>query len=572
MQRFALRLAHTDIAGQVIAIQNAEFEGGISLGASNVNADVWLKGAKTRRGEGDALRVHAARIGGVFGLNADFAAFGLVRLSGTRIEADLEMDDAKLDGGGGDALKASNLSVGGNMQLGTSFVANGCLNLSGAQIDGYLSMDGASLNGNGDFAIVGDNLSVDGSVLIRERFNAVGSVRLSGAKIGRSLEICDAKLDTKNEPVLSIFATQVHGSLILRGNLFHGNLDMRSAEVASLIDSDNGYRGAGFLWLDGFSYARLDNPNMENEKTFNKTISLNFYQKIIDQLGIIDKFLSSIMKRLSMDPLIDGSGELEERPSVRIGRALKQFLIPSFKRLSIAESRRAWLERMPSFAPQPYVQLARVLAAHGYDEDARDVRVLKEERELGEQWRELLKGGLWGMPARLFLALASSLFGSLFGFGLKPARALGTLFGGFLFGWGLFWLANNNGFMVIDQQPVAGAVRSGQFGAEEQTNIATDVACADAIRPALYALDVFIPLVDLRQESKCEVGVAAGILSGLAVGPVPNGVPLLGGQEWKISAEFFRYAKALYALAGWIILSMAILTFSGVMQRREEQQ
>ena len=106
--------------------------------------------------------------------------------------------------------------------------------------------------------------------------------------------------------------------------------------------------------------------------------------------------------------------------------------------------------------------------------------------------------------------------------------------------------------MVIDQQAVAGAVLEGQIGSQLSSDpVKMDVPCGGSIRPSLYALDVFIPLVDLRQENKCEVGVAENAEGLFAGVPLPNGWRWGGGAE----VEVCRYLKAIYALAGWLIIS-----------------
>jgi hypothetical protein len=43
------------------------------------------------------------------------------------------------------------------------------------------------------------------------------------------------------------------------------------------------------------------------------------------------------------------------------------------------------------------------------------------------------------------------------------------------------------------------------FGTDRMS---ANIRCADNINEILYAADVFIPLIDLREENKCEVGAA----------------------------------------------------------------
>ena len=114
--------------------------------------------------------------------------------------------------------------------------------------------------------------------------------------------------------------------------------------------------------------------------------------------------------------------------------------------------------------------------------------------------------------------------------------------------------------MVVDQQPIAGYVEDDQMVALMASEDGTrGLRCSDNISPALYALDVFIPLVDLRQESKCEIGRAndATLYEGFTIGDSRIDEVALG-----------RFFKALYALSGWLLISLAILTFSGVLQRQ----
>lgn len=71
----------------------------------------------------------------------------------------------------------------------------------------------------------------------------------------------------------------------------------------------------------------------------------------------------------------------------------------------------------------------------------------------------------------------------------------------------------------------------------------TGIACGDAIDPAIYAIDLFIPLLDLREEGNCSVR----------------------SDAW---AWPWRMGKALYAALGWLILSLTVLTMSAPLRRQ----
>ena len=69
-----------------------------------------------------------------------------------------------------------------------------------------------------------------------------------------------------------------------------------------------------------------------------------------------------------------------------------------------------------------------------------------------------------------------------------------------------------------------------------------ELPCGDAIDPRLYALETFVPALELHQSAKCEVSA-------------------------RPDADGWRWARALYSALGWIITSLTILTVSGVLRR-----
>jgi hypothetical protein len=205
-----------------------------------------------------------------------------------------------------------------------------------------------------------------------------------------------------------------------------------------------------------------------------------------------------------------------------------------------------------------------------------------------------------------------------FGFGYlrRPLRAIVTLVVAFLVGWGGVQAANDREMLVIDVEPVAGFVaresdadpaagialakaqarmRIGSQKEVDPTRISRNVACGDTINEALYALDVLIPLIDLREESRCEVGKALPIAEEAAESdssdeevvteapPAPPSAETAAGRESveeeggllqtiraaTIGSEgFWAALKALYAIAGWFIVSLAILTFAHANRTR----
>lgn len=213
--------------------------------------------------------------------------------------------------------------------------------------------------------------------------------------------------------------------------------------------------------------------------------------------------------------------------------------------------------------------------------------------------------GDWDREPLVFLA-AALIFGAIrllswlsnfcmrwmFGYLRRPVRAIGTFIAAFVVGWLGVHAANSNGMMVIEATPVA--VAAAESEAEElgdssdltmvspdvrgEQGFIRNVPCAKTISEPLYALDVLIPLLDLRQESRCEVGHAHNV----AKAPIPRAKPgagslspldrgfaavdLAGRQLRALFHEDRSWAvlKALYAIAGWFIVSLSILTFANI--------
>jgi hypothetical protein len=170
-----------------------------------------------------------------------------------------------------------------------------------------------------------------------------------------------------------------------------------------------------------------------------------------------------------------------------------------------------------------------------------------------------------------------------FGFGYlrRPIYAVATLITAFLLGWGGVSLAKSRDMFVVAAEPTAGQAaiidptNSGGrdherlllMGSEAYAGrFVRDVPCSHEISEPLYALDLLIPIVDLGEERRCEVRRF----------PAP-GRPVVHPSElnpWTLATSIFDlplndnrfwwWMKALYAIAGWVLVSLAILTFAQV--------
>lgn len=76
------------------------------------------------------------------------------------------------------------------------------------------------------------------------------------------------------------------------------------------------------------------------------------------------------------------------------------------------------------------------------------------------------------------------------------------------------------------------------------TGTARDEQCYQKIFPPLYAVDVFVPILNLHQQTACTIE----------------------SKNW-----VWQSAQALYAIVGWIFVPGALWTASRALKRRVEK-
>jgi len=266
-----------------------------------------------------------------------------------------------------------------------------------------------------------------------------------------------------------------------------------------------------------------------------------------------------------------------------------------------------------AYKPQPFAQIIRVARAMGDERAAVEFEILKHRIEARHWNLESLRAfaalGVFVVAAALLvpplLNLAPWSFGAdrvvpsvvagalvaispfalntlfrwMFGYLRRPLNALATILCFFTLGWIGTHAANRNERLVIDMTPVASAAAEADDKAVillgpplSEGRVEGSVHCGDQINEALFALDVFIPLIDLRQESRCEVGTPSRPRP--AATDARRAEAGLSGASWLDglfrSVAFWDWAKAIYAVAGWLVISLSILTFANVARRREE--
>ncbi|MHC4540734.1 MAG: hypothetical protein ACYS74_13275 [Planctomycetota bacterium] len=523
----------------------------------------------------DGLNVEA----GVF-LQNGFRAKGEVRLLGATIGQELSCIGGQLINPEGHALNANRLKVEGSVFLCDAFRSEGEVDLADASIRGNLECnEGQFINPNG-YALAADRSKVDGSVFLRE-VNAKGEVRLPGATIGVTLDCQQGQFINADGYALCANGMKVEGNVYLRnGFKAEGEVRLLGATIGGNLDCDKGQ----FINPDGCALAAdrskvegsvfLREANAKGEVcllggTIDRNLECNKGQFInpdghaLLAAGLTVEGNVFLRDGLNVDGKVDfvdatvqgyfvwtgvnspekvelnlrstriGAMQDDEKSWPDRGKLFLQGLIydeiadgaPSDAKTRIKWLRRQYGEQAQldkeQFRPQPYEQLAVVFRKSGRDENA--VKILIEKNKDKARLTNMTLGQ----------RLRHWLCGQIIGYGYRPWRAFWIGFGVVLLGWLVFWAGYRADVMIPIND---GANASGGFSA------------------FIYSLDVFVPLVDLRQASHWF--------------PNPNRevkVPVL--DKLMIPAgKFLRWCFWIETILGWVLTTFLVVGLTGLVR------
>jgi hypothetical protein len=413
-------------------------------------------------------------------------------------------------------LTADLLVVTKGLDLGGS-AFEGVVRLLGADITGQLSLRSAKLTGtNRDGnALVGDEMKVGGSVLLDKEFSAAGAVRLPNAEITGPLFCSGAKL------------TGTDGD----GNALVGDL-MR---VSGSVFLDREFSAAGAVSIPG---ARIGGSLVIEGAELAEPVALKASGvRIGGQLrwaprspvgGLVD------LERAAVHRLDDDwSLPHAHWPPAKQLR-LAGFTYDGFggRKQASSQQRLDWIRRghttatattPAAFAAQPYEQLGRVYRQAGQEAEARQVAIARRSdlRRYASLTRTQ-KAGNW-------------LLDKTIRHGYQPLRAVGLLVAVYVAVLGVFWFAQHHGGVIVPAKDT-----------KTVTPAPTALHCSSAypcFYPAGYAVDVVVPIVNLRQAEHWR----------------PN-----GHAPW----GWFYIAVGWIATGlGWAFSTLAVAGYTGLVRR-----
>lgn len=321
-------------------------------------------------------------------------------------------------------------------------------------------------------------------------------------------------------------------------------VDLRGAKCGTLDDADGRLWGKQALMrLERFTYGSSAAPDQSAPLSTERGRAANGKQ-----------WWKPGWLRLGPDDAFDAA----PRPVWQVRKEWLESQFPTRDPLAIVKhDEDAIYRRDTDFDPQPYAQVSSVLRNSGDAEGARNIDASRLHVEGVIATRQLGWPFSWAMLAIHFL------YWLCFRFGLSMSRALVTPAIFFLIGYLGVAEAQRRDMLVVSTTPIAGVALHGEYGAAA-TPVVTDerqavavLTCRNGINAALYAIDLFIPLIDLGEEGKCGVR-----------GEAPEGP---SDASFLSSPEFWFWAKSIYAIIGWLVMSLSVLTVSGVIRSRIER-
>ena len=530
------RRPRAEIAGNVLLDNGFQAFGCVWLMNVRIAGGLACEGGQflNRRDDasGQAIAADNAQFGNVLLRKAKIE--GEARFISSRVAGDFDVSDgALLRNEGGVALQLANAEIGGQLFADTVKM-QGQLGLLSARISRNLDLRGAEITfrtaGNTyGRAIDAANVCTGGAALLQGA-NIKGEVFLADARIDGYLAFGGGRFINPAGWAIRAPNVRVGGNLTIKidesGYAPHG----QKTVIEGGAKFDRAKIDGAFTWLN----LELRGAGPMGEKgavltLADATIDGPLQARALVMQADARADLSGACCATLDDDLKTGWGvegtalDLEGFAYERIENASERW-----------RDRLNWLKRARTeggrFSPQPFTRAAEVYARAGRRDEAR--RILLAQQDLHTLHR----------PAGPLTWVLSSLFGVIAGYGLAPIRIVRAL---------VLFLALG----------VTGALAMNAQGALVRPD---GTACNGAVEPALYAVDVALPVIDLGQESRCSPGRTAN--ADLPAGiEVPN-------SDWRLfeGAAMWRWAQAIYAILGAILTALAVITFSGVLKPKAD--
>lgn len=558
---YAVKFVSARVTGDLQLTDRFVASGPVSFLSARVEGDVEFTGATLDSGGSPrALIGSGAKIAGDLFLNqalqadgqADkaFSAKGEVNLTGIRVGGVFSAEGGQFTAGDSKvAISCNRAQFGGSVYFRKKFVSDGMIDMVSVRIGDVFDCDDATMRaapikklkeGDSEVALTAYAAEITGGLFMRDGFHAEGEVRLASARIGGELNCSNAKFLSRKIPrCLLLNNASINGSFQLGGPKFlaKGFISAYGMEIAGDLQLCRGVFDSGPGDADGAADSRaidLQLARIAGRLVF-ATPGLNHAARARKaRRGWFDRSRTKLERDLQASlPSIKGDlilsqascAVLDDYAVEDFPNAAKDWITGcieldgfTYDRLGThspksARARMRWLKRQPhedrwgkGFKPQPHEQLAEVLRVMGYLSSARDIAVSK-------QWRMHWSGKLhWTTALFRWVVMWPS------GYGYRPQYPflVGVL--AVIMAYGVFEAAYRTGYMGPAQPHAVIADMAADIRRLDAIRTGTDAQAPDLcnleeateILPPFngltYAIDAFVPLVDLDQETSWKPG------------------------------------------------------------------
>ena len=531
-----------DVTGSTV-LRNLISTGTVDVAGSTIGGqlsctDAILDGAGKKALNAQGVRV--ARSISFQGLTAK----GTVAVNGAEIGGQLTCSGANLDGVGQKALNAQGVQVAAELFL-RKLTATGTVDVNGATVGGQMSCIDANLDGAGKSALFAQGLQVSASLLLG-RLTAKGTVAVNGATIGGQLSCKGANLDGAGQKAFYAQGVQVEASLFLSEITAIGTVSVNGARIGGQVS----FTGAS---LNGDGEKALHAQGLHVGQGF-------YWRDLVSVQGPVS------LRSAHVGDLVD---DMTSWPN-----GADQVILDGFTYDRIGGSaststmlRLQWLATGAryggTFFPQPYTQLATVLAASGHDRQARKV-LAERERILAHEARRATRiapngdvdvafASLWA-DIRILLSWTWDLALRHFaGYGYAPHYALFWALGfialaaiGYSQAWHHGLIVPNSDVILTSAEWHLAMALGGDTPSQFWSDHLPAARHYETFYGLAYALDVFTPILSLGQEAAWSQTTVT-----------PMGVAA-------------RVATYALNLLGWFLTALGAAAVTGLIQKKRD--
>ncbi|SOC17103.1 hypothetical protein SAMN05877809_10944 [Rhodobacter sp. JA431] len=448
-------------------------------------------------------------------------------------------------------LNAQRLNCAGDVFLRNGFESQGSVDLAGARISGALECDGGTFSVTEGRALNCNATMIGEGVLLREGFTASGEVNFVGAKITGQLSCDGGSFSALQGRALNCDSAVIGANVFLRNGFtatgevnfvrteVTGNLRCRSAKIEGVFDAEGAKIGGGFFWEEiSGAVEALDLTETSVSRLTDDTASW----ACVETAKLSGFRYDSIQSAMTV----------QDRLALLARKGERTLPSPTTKPSTRKD-----------FDPQPYSQLAKVYESMGHRIDAAKVRFARDERLMWAAFARAMaqsKPDTFGKGTAILSLIWGRIYRDTFGFGHAPFKALRTALLILIATW---WLSDQT-YQRGEFAPASPVVLTSaewfvasRLGCKAQQvegctmplqlwEQSTAYRDYETFSPALYALDLFLPLDTLGQE-----------------------------DAWAPSKDRGAFGLTLYwarwavQLSGWLLLATAAAVFTGVLGKKD---